>query len=67
MPTKAPMIIFGKSIPTESVKWNFFINWKNKEIVKFLIKFYSMWDFTEDLASFLSCQNEKHKIEVKTY
>ena len=63
--TKILRTIFDKKIPAGSAKWKFFINWKNTEIVKFLIKFYPMWDFTQDLASSINCQNDKHRVEVK--
>ena len=54
-PTKISMAIFGKSIPAGSAKWNFFMDWKNIVIVKFLIMFYPMWDFNQDLASSINC------------
>ena len=40
------------------------MHWKNTEAVKFLIKFYPMRDFTQDLSSSINCQSDKHKAEV---
>ena len=43
------------------------IHLKNTEIIKFLITFYPLWDFNEDLTSSINCQNDKHKVERYIY